>query len=108
MGSVFSFVGDDVKDKLSILEKHHKCPNRGLNYITVKSMMEFETAASKERLEPGRPTNKTTIPSGSRTLLRLHRALDFIVLLMKGLIEAKDEDPVSTIAQEAYKQSLSK
>ena len=108
MGSIFSFVGEDVKDKVGVLSNHHQCPIRGLHYITIKSMMEYESGSPKERLEPGRPTNKATIPSGSRTLLRLHRALEFVMLLMKGLIEAKDEDPVSNIAQDAYKQSLIK
>jgi Glycolipid transfer protein (GLTP) len=106
MGSVFGFVGADIKEKLEILHKHHQSPTER-SYETVKGMMEYETALP-ERLEPTRTTNSHELPSGSRTLLRLHRALKFIMIFMEGLIRAEDGDPVSHIAQEAYRDSLAR
>ena len=107
MGSVFGFVGADIKDKLEILHKHRQSPTESKDYETIKKMMNYETA-SPERLEPTRTEQTHPLPSASRTLLRLHRALEFIMLFMDGLIVANDGDPVSHIAQNAYKESLSR
>ena len=45
---------------------------------------------------------------GSRTLLRLHRALLFIIYFLEKLVQLQPNDKTSTTALEAYKESLSK
>jgi hypothetical protein len=45
-------------------------------------------------------------PSGTRNLLRLHRALEFIVMFMESLNKLEDEEKCVTSAQEAYKVSF--
>ena len=50
--------------------------------------------------------SKTKLPSGSRTLLRLHRALKFIILLLAKLIEVESDAYLSGPFCEAYRQSL--
>ncbi|OWA53893.1 putative Ceramide-1-phosphate transfer protein [Hypsibius exemplaris] len=108
MGSVFGFVGADIKDKLEILHQHHKSPLERHGYLSIKTMMEYETALP-ERLEPARSSSAShALPSASRTLLRLHRALEFIMLFMDGLIAARDDDAVSHVAQDAYRDSLAR
>ncbi len=49
-----------------------------------------------------------TTASGSRTLLRLHRALEFIILLMQKMTELKDSDKLSGVGHESYSATLSK
>lgn len=43
---------------------------------------------------------------GSRTLLRLHRALDFTRMFLEKLGELEDNDKVSTMAKEVYHKTL--
>merc|ERR1712154_118677 len=69
-GSVFSFVTSDVTDKLAILEKFLSAEPE--QYETVNAMVAHELGPNKAQAK--KPKSK----SGSRTLLRLHRALDFI------------------------------
>lgn len=71
MGTVFGFVSSDVTSKLEILQAYRQGPN-GKYFETIKDMIMYEKAE-----------NKLTDPkyiSGSRTLLRLHRALSKYVI----------------------------
>ena len=47
-------------------------------------------------------------PSGSRNLLRLHRALEFIVLFMESINKLDNPDKCVASAQDAYKVTLEK
>lgn len=98
LGTVFGFITSDVREKIGILQKYRRS-ERGDKYVFVQSMFEYEIANDVIK--------KTTHPlSGSRTLLRLHRALAFTMLFMKKLSEASDNDASSTLASNAYKESL--
>lgn len=98
LGSVFGFITSDVKEKIGILQEHRKSEN-GEKYVIIQRMFDFEIDKNL--------TQKRTPPlSGSRTLLRLHRALAFTMLFMKKLSEASDHDSSSSIATDAYTQSL--
>lgn len=70
MGSVFSFVSSDLKQKIdvltSLLNKDHQ------QYTTVKSMIEYE--------KENKLLEKSDYVNGARTLLRLHRGLGTISL----------------------------
>jgi len=65
MGSVFSFVSSDLKQKIDILIDLKNKDNQ--NYTTLKSMIEYE--------RENRLLEKTDFVNGARTLLRLHRGL---------------------------------
>ena len=52
--------------------------------------------------------NSSELPSGSRTLLRLHRALEFILKLFVDLKSAGPDDKMSHITHGAYESTLSK
>merc|ERR1719427_1912461 len=45
---------------------------------------------------------------GSRTLLRLHRALNFTMLLLERLAHVEDDQNVGSLAASAYSESLAK
>ncbi|XP_023230399.1 ceramide-1-phosphate transfer protein-like [Centruroides sculpturatus] len=99
LGSVFGFVASDIISKITILENFLKS-DVGNNYATIQSMINYEKELDL--------LNKDNIVSGSRTLLRLHRALKFISALMRKLSCAQPHDKMAPIAQECYKQTLSK
>ncbi|XP_063220407.1 ceramide-1-phosphate transfer protein [Bacillus rossius redtenbacheri] len=99
MGSVFSFVASDVKEKIGILEDFRK-KDKNDNFHTFKKMVDFEKENSLLHSEG--------YVSGSRTLLRLHRGLDFIREFLKGIGELQETDKTSAICQKAYNNTLAK
>lgn len=66
LGTVFGFVGSDVKAKVEILQDYRQGPHKN-NYETVEKMLHFEKTTGIIEV------NK--LSSGSRTFLRLHRSL---------------------------------
>ncbi len=100
LGSVFGFITADVKEKIGILRKFRNSGNEHReNYENVISMFEHEVEINKK-------DNKVLL--GSRTLLRLHRALAFTMLFMERLSESTNQEKASTIASNAYSETLSK
>uniref|UniRef100_A0A6M2CV73 Putative cytoplasm ovary overexpressed n=1 Tax=Rhipicephalus microplus TaxID=6941 RepID=A0A6M2CV73_RHIMP len=100
LGSLFGFINSDVKSKLDILDDYRKSDDVGDNYETLNSMIEYEK-------EEGIIADEKK-PSGSRTLLRLHRALEFIAALFKAISTANDDASVAKMAKESYDQTLAK
>merc|ERR1711976_417125 len=47
-------------------------------------------------------------PSGCRTLLRLHRALEFILCFMGNIKNVKKEERLTSVANDAYNTTLAK
>ena len=99
LGAVFGFVAADVRAKLNIMHKHRHS-NTGPHYITVDSMVDFETTSGLTKMK-GSP------PSGARTLLRLHRALEFIIAFLRGIRSLEAGNKLSGVAAEAYNSTLS-
>jgi len=99
LGTVFGFVGSDVKAKLEILEAFRKGEGKA-SYETVEKMLEFEKRTDLIH------TNKEA--SGSRTLLRLHRALNFVSKFLDKIDGLKDSEGTSHVAKEAYTDTLAK
>ena len=66
MGTVFSFVGSDVKSKIDVLEDLSNTSD-GHHFTTLRKMIRYEME--------GDLLKKKDYVSGSRTLLRLHRGL---------------------------------
>ncbi|XP_067945438.1 ceramide-1-phosphate transfer protein-like [Watersipora subatra] len=97
LGTLFTFVTNDVAEKADILETYLKSNPK--NYKTVNSMLKFEV--------DNRITN-TKKPSASRTLLRLHRALLYIITLFEKLSTARADAEVSSISKDAYQLTLGK
>uniref|UniRef100_T1JLX1 Glycolipid transfer protein domain-containing protein n=1 Tax=Strigamia maritima TaxID=126957 RepID=T1JLX1_STRMM len=98
LGTVFQFVSKDVVAKLLILEDYQKSKHAS-HYVTIDSMINYERKKNLLR--------KTTPPlSGSRTLLRLHRALEFIIVFLTKANSAKEDEKMCPHAQEAYNNTL--
>ncbi|CAH2089816.1 unnamed protein product [Euphydryas editha] len=97
IGSVFSFVSSDVKSKIKIMEKH-RAGDDSLYYESFKKMMKYEKETSLHE--------KNGFTSGSRTMLRLHRGLDFIRLFLKRLSDSDDAVNTCTICQNSYNETL--
>ncbi|XP_034191638.1 ceramide-1-phosphate transfer protein [Osmia lignaria lignaria] len=98
MGSVFGFVSSDLKQKIEVLIELMNKDDQ--NYTTVKSMIEYEK--ENKLLEKADHTN------GARTLLRLHRGLDFIREFLRQLGDLSDSDKTSSCCQDAYNKTLAK
>ncbi|XP_071476446.1 ceramide-1-phosphate transfer protein-like [Diadema antillarum] len=101
LGTVFNFVSSDMKTKCGILADHRR--DRPDDFATVQSMVAYE-------LREGLTARKTDAgrDSGSRTFLRLHRALEFFCVLLQRLAEAESDAPSSTLASTTYGETLGK
>ncbi|XP_046673472.1 ceramide-1-phosphate transfer protein [Homalodisca vitripennis] len=99
MGSVFGFVGSEISSKMEALEQV-RTANKSNNFSTMKRMVQFE-------IDKGMLKDSSYI-SGSRTLLRLHRGLDFLRQFLKRIGELQPGDKTNTIGQEVYDETLGK
>uniref|UniRef100_A0A2M4AN85 Glycolipid transfer protein domain-containing protein n=1 Tax=Anopheles triannulatus TaxID=58253 RepID=A0A2M4AN85_9DIPT len=97
MGTVFGFVSSDVKEKVEILEKLRAKENAE-SFLTIRTMMEYERDSNL--------LNKKDYVSGSRTLLRLHRGLDFIQEFLKRIGELEADGKTNGVCQAAYNDTL--
>ncbi|KAI9583493.1 ceramide-1-phosphate transfer protein [Glossina fuscipes] len=102
MGTVFSFVSSDVRSKIDILYdfRSETDAERAENFITVKTMMTYEK-------ENGLLKDAKYI-SGSRTLLRLHRGLEFIYEFLSRLASLTEFDKTQLACKLAYEMTLAK
>ncbi|GIY93936.1 ceramide-1-phosphate transfer protein [Caerostris extrusa] len=99
LGSVFGFVATDIISKVNILEEYGQSEQSD-QYATIQSMIEYESCNGI--------TEDVSRPSGCRTLLRLHRSLEFIMSFMSDFSSADSNAKSSTIAQKCYNETLSK
>ncbi|CAD7077357.1 unnamed protein product [Hermetia illucens] len=99
MGSVFSFVSSDVKSKIEILEEFRSKDNAE-KFVSFRGMIEYE---KHENL-----LTKPNYVSGSRTLLRLHRGLDFIREFLGQLPNLSPNEKATAVCQAAYNGTLAK
>ncbi|KAB0797769.1 hypothetical protein PPYR_08762 [Photinus pyralis] len=99
MGVIFGFVSKDLRSKMDILYDYLKDSNNSQNYTTVKQMIEYEKQTKL--------LDRKDFTSGSRTLLRLHRGLDFLRVFLKGVSELKDNENTSPVGRAAYDKTLS-
>ncbi|CAH8652946.1 unnamed protein product [Heterobilharzia americana] len=94
-GNLFYFVSSDVNHKVSDLRALHATDKK--NYNSVKSMVDYE-----EKNE----SNKKKKCFGCRTLLRLHRALLFVIELMQEVCTAPLDEQLRNIARSVYDKTL--
>ena len=99
-GTLFGFVARDLEGKIRTIETRRK-HSGGHNYCNVRTMLQYE-------VNKGIAKVKGSLHSGSRTLLRLHWAFEFILEFMSRIRNSTDHDRTSVIASEVYEQTLSK
>lgn len=100
MGTIFGFVSSDLQDKVNIIKNYLKNSETSKHFTSAKQMIEYEKA--NELLK------KNGYVSGSRTLLRLHRGLEFIHHFLDKLKDLKGEDYTSCSCREAYDATLAR
>jgi len=101
LGTVFGWVGSDVWAKIVQLEKYQAGEEKH-HYANVKDMIDYEVEHDLIK------TKKKDDPSGSRTLLRLHRALEYIIAFLHKLDDMQGPDLCSVQSVEAYEATLMK
>lgn len=100
-GRIFGFIARDLDGKISIIRRHMSSKENGDKYSTAQSMLEYEISCKITH-------RKGRFPSGTRTLLRLQHALEFIINFMKELVQSDDDASVRHIASNVYSRTLSK
>lgn len=101
LGTVFGWVATDVHAKLEVLRGHCAGANKD-KYVSIQSMVDFEV--SSNLIKPKAKDSST----GSRNLLRLHRALDFVSGFLEVLPSLSNKENCCPSAQAAYKKGLAK
>ncbi|XP_073844625.1 ceramide-1-phosphate transfer protein [Musca autumnalis] len=100
IGSVFGFVSSDVRAKIDILTTFRKDDAKAENFLTFKTMMSYE--------KDNGLLKDSKYVSGSRTLLRLHRGLEFVYEFLLKLAELAENDKVHQTCKLAYESTLAK
>ncbi|XP_014664578.1 PREDICTED: ceramide-1-phosphate transfer protein-like [Priapulus caudatus] len=100
MGRVFTFVASDIHEKCTILTGHLQS-DVGTHYSSIRDMVDYEVSNSITVVH-----DRHKLASGCRTLLRLHRALKFIIEFLDKLSAAALDDHVSSIGHKAYDTTL--
>lgn len=101
LGTVFGWVSTDVDAKLDVIRDHRKSES-SQHYQDVRSMLKYEV--DNKLIKYKAKDSKT----GSRNLLRLHRALEYIVAFLEEVPNLETGDKCCTISQNAYKATLQK
>lgn len=99
MGTIFNFVTSDIVEKIGILRDYQKS-EVGEHFRSIQSMVKYEVSNDL--------TNQKKKASGCRTLLRLHRALEFIAALLTKIRNTDNSCKFSNEATEAYDSTLAK
>uniref|UniRef100_A0A5S6QXP8 GLTP domain-containing protein n=1 Tax=Trichuris muris TaxID=70415 RepID=A0A5S6QXP8_TRIMR len=94
LGRIFYFVSKEIMDKTRTLSEHLSS-EVGCHYVSVQSMLQYEVGAGLVR----------TYYSGCTTLLRLHRALQFVASFIEA-IRMSDSDQIAPLARKAYDDTL--
>ena len=101
LGTVFGWVATDVLAKMEVLRGHINGENAE-KYQSIQSMVQYEM---ENDLIKYKAKDSTT---GTRNLLRLHRALEYIVAFLEGVPGLQAEDKCCPLSQEAYSKTLMK
>ncbi|XP_056425036.1 ceramide-1-phosphate transfer protein-like [Hyla sarda] len=102
MGTVFTFISHETVTKINILQNYLNGKN-GRSYRTVRSMIKFELENGVVNFKE-LPSNK--VPSGCRTLLRMHRALKWLEVFLYNVGTNPGQDKTSELCAEAYHKTL--
>jgi len=101
LGTVFGWVSTDVDNKIEVLRQHRRGEHAN-EYENIEDMIAFEV---KNNLIKPKAKDSTT---GARNLLRLHRALEYIVAFLKGVPALDVDEKCCPLSQDAYKKTLMK
>lgn len=98
MGSLFGFVANELVDKIDILQAFLNSVETSEKFHSVKSMVQYE-------MDEGLLLKKGYV-SGSRTLLRLHRGLNFSRMFLRRVHELGERESTVGVCKQVYKDTL--
>lgn len=101
LGTVFGWVAADVQNKIDVLKRHMEGASKE-KYRTIHSMIDYEAEQGLIQWK------KSHDQSGSRHLLILHRALEYVVAFLERLDEIGELDKCTNISRMAYEATLMK
>lgn len=101
LGTLFGWVAIDVQNKIDVLRKHMEGPN-SQHYQNILEMIEYENSTGMIMWK------KSSDTSGSRNLLILHRALEYVVAFMAKLDDIEEDEKCTSISKDAYEGTLMK
>jgi len=101
LGGAFSWVSKRLENHFEILRQHRKGENAS-EYQNVQDMIAYEV---KSNLIKPKARDSST---GARNLLRLHRALEYIIAFLKGVPDLGTDEKCCPLSQDAYKRTLMK
>nr|ACO15163.1 Glycolipid transfer protein domain-containing protein 1 [Caligus clemensi] len=95
LGTIFSWVASDVKAKMDVLQSAMvSLPNE---YKSLNTSVAHERPLKGDKGAP------------LRNLLRLHRALEYIIGFLKAVVKLESDDvPCAPVSQETYNNTLAK
>ncbi|XP_071523854.1 ceramide-1-phosphate transfer protein-like isoform X3 [Panulirus ornatus] len=99
LGTVFNFVSHDIQKKVTTLQCYRK-GGAGDYYYSIQSMIEYERENNLMM--------SSDQQSGSRTLLRLHRGLEFITGFLSEIHKASEDSGLGSVTSELYGRTLAK
>ncbi|XP_064460055.1 ceramide-1-phosphate transfer protein-like [Ornithodoros turicata] len=100
LGTVFNFISSDIASKIQIMDAYRADQHVADKYEDIFVMVEYERKTGA--------LQNTSKPSGSRTVLRLNWALEFIAHFFKRLSTASENTKMSSLASESYQDTLAK
>jgi len=103
LGTLFKFIVHDITEKTHILSEHLKSPSSE-HYAKIERMLDYEK--DNDLLIDPFKHPVPPLANGARTLLRLHRALLFVVKLIEGTKNSGENDKMAPLAKIAYDTTL--
>ncbi|XP_051900745.1 ceramide-1-phosphate transfer protein-like [Pristis pectinata] len=104
LGTVFGFISEEVTSKMKIIFQHQRGVH-GKEYTTMKSMIDYEL---RNNLVKDSGLRGDGLVSGCHTLLRLHRALQWLQLFLDKLRSNSKSNSMSDMCADAYQRTLAK
>jgi len=101
LGRAFGWIGADLGKKIKIIWQLVNGDNAN-DYKTVQDMVAFEVQQNLIKREARDSSN------GTRNMLRLHRALEYVIEFLKGVPVLGIDEKCCDLSQVAYKNTLKK
>nr|XP_033781133.1 ceramide-1-phosphate transfer protein-like isoform X2 [Geotrypetes seraphini] len=101
LGMVFGFISQETTTKINIMRGH--LTGNSDEYHTLQSMVRYELDRG---LVNFKELPQDQVPSGCRTLLRLHRALKWLQLFLYKLSTSTSQDNTGELCALAYEKAL--
>ena len=101
LGTIFGWVATELYNKMETV-RGHRNSDQAAKYETIQTMLEYEIRTNMIKPKAKDFTN------GSRNLLRLHWALEYVSSFFQAIPDLDANDKCCQSSKEAYKKTLMK